>query len=145
MANVPKQRGRILRAPEHFVDGKLADDITAEGWNEQRRGFLRRSFLAAAGALAGGPALAQAGGDPVILNLPEHARTLGKPVASNPYGMPSKYETNLLRRESPGLTRGGAGCGGTVARARSVSAIGERGCIISWADIADSVAAAGAA
>ncbi|HJU99907.1 MAG TPA: sulfite dehydrogenase [Burkholderiaceae bacterium] len=108
MANQPTQRGRILRAPEHFVDGQLAADITASGLNEERRGFLRRSFLAAGAALAGGSALAQPAGDPNILNLPEHARTLGKPVASNPYGMPSKFETNLLRRESPGLTRVGA-------------------------------------
>jgi len=31
--------------------------------------------------------------------------TLGQPVAAKPYGMPSKYEANLQRRESPGLTR----------------------------------------
>ena len=35
--------------------------------------------------------------------------TLGQPVATNPYGMPSKFESQLLRRESPGLARvGGA-------------------------------------
>ncbi|MGE5623161.1 MAG: molybdopterin-dependent oxidoreductase, partial [Bacillota bacterium] len=105
-----KKAGRILRAPENFVDSALAHEITTKGWNEERRGFLRKSFLAAGAALAGGSALAQSAasaleGDPNILNLPEHSRTLGKPVASNPYGMPSKYESNLLRRESPGLTR----------------------------------------
>jgi sulfane dehydrogenase subunit SoxC len=31
--------------------------------------------------------------------------TLGQPVAARPYGVPSKYEANLQRRESPGLTR----------------------------------------
>ncbi|MEK9769892.1 MAG: sulfite dehydrogenase, partial [Betaproteobacteria bacterium] len=35
----------------------------------------------------------------------EHSTTLGKPVASRPYGAPSIYETSLQRRESPGLTR----------------------------------------
>ncbi|MEN3296837.1 MAG: sulfane dehydrogenase subunit SoxC [Burkholderiales bacterium] len=110
MSNEIKKTGRIQRAPEGFVDSSLAHDITTNGLNEERRGFLRRSFLAAGAALASGSALARAAkgaaeGDPNILNLPEHSTTLGKPVAANPYGMPSKYETNLLRRESPGLTR----------------------------------------
>jgi sulfane dehydrogenase subunit SoxC len=111
MPNEIRKTGRILRAPENFVDGSIAHEITTSGLNEERRGFLRRSFLAASTALAGGSALAQAAkgaavqGDPNILNLPEHSTTLGKPVAANPYGVPSKYETNLLRRESPGLTR----------------------------------------
>ncbi|MDX1330870.1 MAG: sulfite dehydrogenase, partial [Burkholderiaceae bacterium] len=30
---------------------------------------------------------------------------LGQGVAANAYGMPSKWESNLMRRESPGLTR----------------------------------------
>jgi sulfane dehydrogenase subunit SoxC len=101
--------GRLLRAPENFVDPLLAHEITRDGLSEQRRGFLRKSFMAAGAALAAGAAgraAAQPGdGDPAILNLPEHSRTLGRPVAANPYGVPSKYETNLLRRESPGLTR----------------------------------------
>ena len=106
-----KKMGRVLRAPENFVDDALAHQITTDGLNAERRGFLRKSFMAASAALASGSALAQASkgqafaGDPNILNLPEHAKTLGKPVATNPYGMPSKFETNLLRRESPGLTR----------------------------------------
>lgn len=106
-----KKSGRILRAPENFVDAELASEITQNGLNEERRGFLRKSFLAASAALASSSALAQAvasqgfDGDPNILTLPEHARTLGKPVAMNPYGVPSRFETNLLRRESPGLTR----------------------------------------
>lgn len=111
MSEGAKKSGRILRAPENFVDAELACEITQNGLNEERRGFLRKSFLAASAALASGSAFAQAAisqapdGDPNILALPEHARTLGKPVATNPYGMPSRFETNLLRRESPGLTR----------------------------------------
>src|SRR5690625_7384829 len=31
--------------------------------------------------------------------------TLGRPVVSRPYGLPSKYEDNVQRRQSPGLTR----------------------------------------
>jgi sulfane dehydrogenase subunit SoxC len=102
--------GRLLRAPENFVDPALAHAVTREGLSEERRGFLRRSFMAASAALAAGAAGRAAAqvagdGDPAILQLPEHSRTLGKPVAANPYGVPSKYETSLLRRESPGLTR----------------------------------------
>lgn len=101
--------GRIVRAPEHFVDPTVAHEITQQGLNAARRGFLRQSFLAASAALASGTALASASkmtdGDPNILTLPEHSTTLGKPVAANPYGVPSRFETNLLRRESPGLTR----------------------------------------
>jgi sulfane dehydrogenase subunit SoxC len=111
MSGEVKKWGRILRAPENFVDGSLAQEITKNGLNEERRSFLRKSFLAASATLASGAAVAQAAknavfeGDPNILKLPEHSTTLGKPVAANPYGMPSKFETNLLRRESPGLTR----------------------------------------
>jgi sulfane dehydrogenase subunit SoxC len=46
-----------------------------------------------------------AAGDPNILELPEHTKGLGQPVAAIPYGLPSKHEKNLQRRESPGLTR----------------------------------------
>ena len=106
MAGEVASKGRILRAPENFVDSALALDITTNGLNEQRRGFLRKSFMAASAALASGTALAQAsGGDPAILTLPEHSTTLGRPVAANPYGVPSRFETALQRRESPGLTR----------------------------------------
>ncbi len=108
MANLFKKYGRILRAPENFLQPELVDEIQRGQLDEQRRGFLRKSVLAAGASLAAGGALAQTAGalgDPNILVLPEHSRTLGKPVAANPYGVPSSYETNLLRRESPGLTR----------------------------------------
>ena len=102
---VPK-KGRIQRAPENFVDSALALDITTNGLNEQRRGFLRKSFMAASAAIASTSALAQSSdGDPAILKLPEHSTTLGRPVAANPYGVPSRFEGALQRRESPGLTR----------------------------------------
>jgi sulfane dehydrogenase subunit SoxC len=44
-------------------------------------------------------------GDPTILDKQVWQTTLGQPVAARPYGVPSKYEANLQRRESPGLTR----------------------------------------
>ena len=38
-------------------------------------------------------------------NVPEWSRTLGAPILASPYGVPSKFEANVRRRESPGLTR----------------------------------------
>lgn len=105
-----RKTGRVQAAPEHFLDSALIEDINRAGIDGARRGFLWRSFLAAGAAMAGGTALAQdaSAGDPNILTLPEHSRTLGKPVVTNPYGQPSQYEAKLQRRESPGLTRVGA-------------------------------------
>ena len=101
--------GRLKRAPENFVSAELATDVSANGITEARRGFLRNSFLAAmaAGAsTASTLALGQGStGDPTILDKQAWQTTLGQPVAAKPYGVPSKYEANLQRRESPGLTR----------------------------------------
>src|SRR5260221_7271726 len=100
--------GRFVRAPENFLDSPQIADVQAG-----RRGFLRDAFLAAAAAVgAGTSATARAAdvkeeGDPAILELPEHSRSLGQPVAARGYGIPSQHEKNLQRRESPGLTRVG--------------------------------------
>ena len=45
------------------------------------------------------------GGDPNILELPAHSTGLGQGVATDGYGKPSKYEANVQRRQSPGLTQ----------------------------------------
>ena len=92
--------GRVRRAPENFLDSGQIADVQAG-----RRDFLRGAFLAAAGVAAG--AARAADGDPAILELPEHSKSLGQPVATLGYGQPSKHEKNLQRRESPGLTRVG--------------------------------------
>lgn len=107
--------GALRKAPENFVG---PSDVAAlrKASPETRREFFRKSFaLAAAGAAASLPLTAQANqassvakGDPAILNLPAHTTGLGQPVAARPYGIPSQYESNLQRRESPGLTRVGA-------------------------------------
>ena len=104
MVSEVKTVGRILPAPENFVDSELAYEITTQGLDESRRGFLLKSFAAASAVLASGATAAETigkkvlGGDPNILTLPEHSTTLGKPVVTNPYGMPSKFEANLQRR-----------------------------------------------
>ena len=73
---------------------------------EDRRGFLKKSLaLAGGGAAALAAARASGQGDPAILKLPAHSTGLGQPVAARAYGLPSEFEKNLQRRESPGLTR----------------------------------------
>ena len=103
MTNIDVRPGRIRPAPENF----LTDEHIA-AVKEGRRDFLRTAFVAASAAMAA-PAVVQAAvqGDPAILELPSWSTTLGMPVAANPYGLPSRYERALQRRESPGLTRVG--------------------------------------
>ncbi len=98
--------GRLVRAPEGFLNPAHIAEVAAG-----RRGFLQNLFLAAAGAtaVAASPSLrAESKGDPNILELPEHTKGLGQAVAKRGYGLPSVWEKNLQRRESPGLTRVGA-------------------------------------
>lgn len=101
--------GRIQRAPENFVSRSDIAFVN-RATETDRRSFFKKAFAAAAvGAVAASPAVAAAAkGDPAILNLPAHTKGLGQPVAAIAYGMPSQYEKNLQRRESPGLTRVGA-------------------------------------
>jgi len=105
--------GRLLKAPENFLDADGVRTVFREA-RDGRRDFIRRAFTtAAAGAaavVAAPRALAQANlvsgdGDPHILNLPAHSTGLGLPVVTDGYGKPSKYETNVQRRQSPGLTQ----------------------------------------
>ena len=101
---------RLRRAPENFLS---QEDISSVA--NGRRDFLRGSFLAAASTMVAGRALAedaQKAGDEAILKLPPWSTSLGLPVAANPYGMPSKHESGLVRRQSPGLTQTG---GSTVS------------------------------
>ena len=106
--------GRLLKAPENFLDADGIKTVFSEA-RQGRRDFIRRAFATAAVGTAGvgvaGAARAQAnpvpasGGDPHILELPEHSRALGRGVAEEPYGQPSKYEANVQRRQSPGLSQ----------------------------------------
>ena len=97
----------LQRAPENFLTREQIQDVRAG-----RRGFLAGAFAAATATLATGQAAAQGAanvtdGEPEILNLPPHSKGLGQPVAARGYGLPSEFEKNLQRRESPGLTRVG--------------------------------------
>ena len=105
--------GRLIKAPENFLDPAGVREVFAEA-KKGRRDFIRSAFAAAGaavGAAAAPLALAAAnpvppsGGDVNILELPEHSKGLGQPVATDGYGKPSKYESNVQRRRSPGLTQ----------------------------------------
>ena len=109
MSDAQSPSGRIVKAPESFLSKDGVRTVFAEA-RHGRRDFIRSAFAAAvAGAAA--PALAQAnpapadGGDVNILNLPEHSTGLGQGVASDGYGKPSRFEANVQRRQSPGLTQ----------------------------------------
>ncbi|WP_348693219.1 sulfite dehydrogenase [Duganella fentianensis] len=93
--------GRIVKAPEGFLD-----DAALEQARKARRNFMGKALAMGAGVAGSAAALAAPEqGDPAILTLPTHSKTLGQPVAALGYGMPSQWEKNLQRRESPGLTR----------------------------------------
>ncbi len=110
----PTPPGRLLKAPENFIDPDGVRTVFGQA-RQGRRDFIRSAFVSAtagAAALAAAPrARAQAnpvpaaGGDPNILQLPAHSTGLGQPVATDGYGKPSQYEGNVQRRQSPGLTQ----------------------------------------
>ena len=107
--NLAFEPGKLQKAPENFLSRDFATELTTQGMDDTRRNFLRSSFFGAiaTGAMASGMASTahSSQGDPAILEKQPWQTTLGQPVAAKPYGMPSKYEANLQRRESPGLTR----------------------------------------
>ncbi|QNP61205.1 sulfite dehydrogenase [Paenacidovorax monticola] len=99
--------GRVRKAPENFVQGEGVRTVFAEA-RAGRRDFIRGAFATAASGMAAGVAVAQgvAGdGESAILNLPAHSTGLGQAVATDGYGKPSRYEANVQRRQSPGLTQ----------------------------------------
>ena len=95
--------GRVVRAPEnHLPPAQL------EKARRARRAFMGKALAMGAGAVGATAARAQSvgeKGDPAILELPAHSTGLGQPVAASGYGQPSKWEENIQRRQSPGLTR----------------------------------------
>jgi len=96
VSSTPPRPGRIRPAP----------DATHAPVSPSRRGFLARGGAAVAAggvaALASAPARAD---DALPPSVAPWSRALGAPVLASPYGVPSKFEANVRRRESPGLTR----------------------------------------
>lgn len=70
-----------------------------------RRRFLGGAALAGAGLAGAGPARAEAGKpDPLITEVQDWNRYLGEGVDKRPYGTPSRFEKNVIRRDVPWLT-----------------------------------------
>ena len=70
-----------------------------------RRKFLGASLAGAGVALSAKQALAQTGKpDPLITDVQDWQRYLGDGVDKRPYGTPSKFEKNVIRRDVPWLT-----------------------------------------
>ena len=72
----------------------------------ERKGPSRRAFLtttlAAGGAMAAGGA--RAAGDPLITEVQDWASGLGEGVDASPYGMPIRFEADVIRRNVSWLT-----------------------------------------
>jgi sulfane dehydrogenase subunit SoxC len=94
MSHQEYRPGRIVAAPENFLD---------------RTGKARRRFLEK--VLVGGASLAatrtfadgDSAGSPAAPLVPSWSKVLGQPVNTS-YGVPSAFEKNIVRRQSPGLT-----------------------------------------
>ncbi len=69
-----------------------------------RRALLRSGIAAGATAAAGGKALAQDGPDPLITETQDWAIYTGDPVDAVPYGLPIRFEADVIRRNVPWLT-----------------------------------------
>jgi len=72
------------------------------GPSTTRRGFMKAG-LAAGGAVAAGGA-AHAAGDPLITEVQEWAQMTGEGVDATPYGLPIRFEDDVIRRNVPWLT-----------------------------------------
>lgn len=90
----------FTRSEENRLLGRLVKD------GDKLKGLDRRVFLkhalGAATAAAAAPAVLASGNLPP--NVPEWTRSLGEGVVTNPYGSPSKFEADVVRRTVPWLT-----------------------------------------
>ena len=69
-----------------------------------RRGFLTAAGLAGAGLAMHASAAEAATPDPLITEVQDWQRHLGDGVDKRPYGSPSQFEKNVIRRNVPWLT-----------------------------------------
>ena len=79
--------------------------MTGHSGTTSRRSFMRAG-LAASVALpaAAAQARAQAGPDPLITEVQDWASYMGDPVDATPYGLPIRFESDVIRRNVPWLT-----------------------------------------
>lgn len=77
--------------------------IKVKGTKPSRRNFLKAAAAAPVAAVAGSRAMAQEA-DPAIVNKQPWMQYLGDGVDARPYGMPSQFEADVVRRDVPWLT-----------------------------------------
>lgn len=84
----------------------LDDKIEAEKPGVSRRSLIAKGLALGGAAALGGATTASAAGNPANQppNVPEWSKVLGDGVAVRPYGNPSKYESNVIRRDVEWLT-----------------------------------------
>jgi len=76
--------------------------VRSENVPTERRKFLRSGAAAVGGVVASGAAANVLAAEP--LAIPPTNKVLGRPVVHAPYGLPSKFEANVLRRNVEWLT-----------------------------------------
>ncbi len=112
---VRKRMPALIKAPENFLSPHDVKTVFVQA-QHGRRDFIRSAFLSAtaAGTAASAsrtnaqtvaPRVQAGSDDPAIVKLPQHTTGLGKAVVTDGYGLPSTYEKNIQRRQSPGLTQ----------------------------------------
>ena len=69
-----------------------------------RRAFLRTGVATGASAAVAGTALAEGGPDPLISETQDWAMFTGDAVDATPYGLPIRFEADVIRRNVPWLT-----------------------------------------
>jgi sulfane dehydrogenase subunit SoxC len=69
-----------------------------------RRSFLRTTALAGAGLASGATASRAGTPDPLITDVQPWAQGLGEGVDATPYGLPIRFESDVVRRNVPWLT-----------------------------------------
>lgn len=79
-------------------------DIKIKGTKPSRRTFLTGAVAAGGAAVSASFARAQGAPDPAITELQPWRNQLGDGVDARPYGVPSKYASEAVRRDVPWLT-----------------------------------------
>jgi len=77
---------------------------TAGAQGGSRRAFLKGGLAAGGAVVAGSAAVAAEKSDPAITEPKDWSQFLGDGVDAHPYGMPSKFENGVVRRNVPWLT-----------------------------------------